>query len=162
MTPPPRVGRAYLALFAALYARIIQHAVRHVAVMMLAFVALVALSGWWFMRLPTGFLPTEDQGFAILGVQLPDAASQTRTRAVVDKVSAILKRTPGVQSWFLIGGQSIMDQAVASNASAMEIANGPATSPPLPTVRLTTRSLIMLAPVSAQAPGNWPGYLGLS
>jgi hydrophobic/amphiphilic exporter-1 (mainly G- bacteria), HAE1 family len=105
----------------ALYTKIIHRAVRHVAVMMLAFVALVALSGWWFTRLPTGFLPTEDQGFAILGVQLPDAASQTRTRAVVDKVSAILKQTPGVQSWFLIGGQSIMDQAVASNASAMYI-----------------------------------------
>jgi HAE1 family hydrophobic/amphiphilic exporter-1 len=105
----------------ALYTRIIRRMVRHVAVMMLVFVALVALSAWWFVRLPTGFLPTEDQGFAILGVQLPDAASQTRTRAVVDKVSAILKRTPGVQSWFLIGGQSIMDQAVASNASAMYI-----------------------------------------
>jgi hydrophobic/amphiphilic exporter-1 (mainly G- bacteria), HAE1 family len=105
----------------AIYTRIIRRLVQHVAVMMLVFAALVVLSAWWFVRLPTGFLPTEDQGFAILGVQLPDAASQARTRAVVDKVSAILKGTPGVQSWFLIGGQSIMDQAVASNASAMYI-----------------------------------------
>ena len=53
------------------------------------------LTGWWFTRLPTGFLPTEDQGYAIVGIQLPDAASQARTRAVVDKVNAILKKTPG-------------------------------------------------------------------
>ncbi len=104
-----------------IYTALIRRAVRHVAPMMILFAALVVFTGWFFMRLPTGFLPTEDQGFAILGIQLPDAASQTRTRAVVDRVSAILKKTPGVESWFLIGGQSIMDQAVASNASAMYI-----------------------------------------
>ena len=54
-----------------------------------------ALTGWWFTRLPTGFLPTEDQGYAIVGIQLPDAASQARTRAVVEKVETILKKTPG-------------------------------------------------------------------
>ena len=90
--------------------------------MMLVFAGLVALTGWWFTRLPTGFLPTEDQGYAIVGIQLPDAASQTRTRAVVEQGrDAILKKTPGVRSWFLIGGQSILDQAVASNAAAMYV-----------------------------------------
>ena len=63
------------------------------------------------MRLPTGFLPTEDQGYAIVGVQLPDAASQVRTREVVDKVEAILKETPGVGDWVMIGGSSVLDQA---------------------------------------------------
>ncbi len=47
-----------------------------------------------------------------MGIQLPDAASQERTRAVVKKVSAILKKTPGVRGWFLIGGQSLLDQTV--------------------------------------------------
>src|SRR6185437_11174650 len=92
-----------------------------VAPMMLVFATLVALTGWWFSRLPTGFLPTEDQGYAIVGIQLPDAASQARTRAVVEKVNGILRKLPGVRSWFLIGGQSILDQAVASNAAAMYI-----------------------------------------
>src|SRR4051794_4867065 len=101
------------------YTAVIRRVVRHVGAMMLAFAGLVALTGWWFARLPTGFLPTEDQGYAIVGIQLPDAASQTRTRAVVEKVNAILRKTPGVRSWFLIGGQSILDQAVASNAAAM-------------------------------------------
>jgi HAE1 family hydrophobic/amphiphilic exporter-1 len=105
----------------ALYAAIVRRAVRHVAAMMVLFAALVALTGWWFTRLPSGFLPLEDQGYAIVGIQLPDAAAQVRTRAVVDKVSALLKKTPGIANWFLIGGQSILDQAVASNAAAMYI-----------------------------------------
>ena len=48
--------------------------------MMLLFVGLIALTGWWYQQLPTGFFPTEDQGYILIGVQLPDAASQARTR----------------------------------------------------------------------------------
>ncbi|WP_406694457.1 multidrug efflux RND transporter permease subunit [Singulisphaera sp. Ch08] len=120
--------RAFNAIYdgcEAIYTAIIRRLVRHVAPMMLLFVILVGFTGWWFTQLPTGFLPTEDQGYAIVGIQLPDAASQIRTRAVVDQVSAILKKTPGVKGWFLIGGQSILDQAIASNAAAMYITYEP-------------------------------------
>src|SRR5262249_28757384 len=103
------------------YIAVVRRSRRHGVPMMVLSAALIGLPGWWFIRLPTGFLPIEDQGYAILGLQLPDAASQTRTRVVVDKISAILKKTPGIESWFLIGGQSILDQAVTSNAAAMYI-----------------------------------------
>jgi len=103
------------------YAAIVRRAVRNVAAMMLLFAGLSVLTGWWFTRLPTGFLPTEDQGYAIVGIQLPDAASQMRTRAVVDKVSAIFRETPGIENWFMIGGTSILDQATASNAAAIYV-----------------------------------------
>jgi hydrophobic/amphiphilic exporter-1 (mainly G- bacteria), HAE1 family len=109
----------------AVYTMIIKRLVRNVLPVMIMFVALAVLTGWWFVKLPTGFLPVEDQGFAILGIQLPDAASQERTRAVVDTVSGILKKTPGVASWFMIGGQSILDSSVASNAAAMYITYTP-------------------------------------
>jgi hydrophobic/amphiphilic exporter-1 (mainly G- bacteria), HAE1 family len=112
----------------AVYIAIVKRLVRHVLPVMVVFVALVAFTGWWLSRLPTGFLPVEDQGFAIVGIQLPDAASQERTRAVVAKVSAILKdkkKTPGIANWFLIGGQSIMDSSVASNAAAIYITYTP-------------------------------------
>ena len=62
--------------------------------MLVLFVGLVGVTGWWFTRLPTGFLPTEDQGYAIVGIQLPDAASQARTREVVGKVNEILAQDP--------------------------------------------------------------------
>ena len=101
-----------------LYTSIIRRAVRHCFGMMTLFAALAALTAWWFTRLPTGFFPQEDQGYAIVGVQLPDAASQVRTRAVVSKVDEILKKTPGVSGWFMIGGSSLLDGAVASNAAS--------------------------------------------
>jgi len=132
LRPTPARKNAFYRAFNAVYDRceaiyiaIVKRLVRHVFIVMVAFVGLVVFTGWWFTKLPTGFLPVEDQGFAIVGLQLPDAASQERTRAVVDKVSAILKKTPGVASWFMIGGQSILDSSVASNAAAMYITYTP-------------------------------------
>ena len=107
------------------YAAIIERLVRHTAAMMLLFVALAGGTAWWFTQLPTGFMPQEDQGYAILGVQLPDAASQVRTRAVVRKMSEILRETPGVENWFMIGGMSILDQAAASNGAAFYVTFDP-------------------------------------
>jgi HAE1 family hydrophobic/amphiphilic exporter-1 len=92
---------------------------------MVAFTAIAALTGWWFTRLPTGFLPTEDQGYVIVGVQLPDAAAQVRTRRVVEKVESILKQTPGVATWVMIGGNSVLDATVASNAATFYVVREP-------------------------------------
>lgn len=132
LRPSPERRNAFYRGFNAMYDRVetaytgvIRLAVRQTFVMMLLFAGLVVLTGWWFARLPTGFLPSEDQGYAIVGVQLPDAASQVRTRAVVDKVSAIFKETPGVATWFMIGGNSILDGAVASNAASFYLTYEP-------------------------------------
>src|SRR4051794_40874901 len=65
-----------------IYTRIISVAVRQTFLVMVMFLALVSLTGWWFLKLPTGFVPSEDQGYAIVAIQLPDAASQERTREV--------------------------------------------------------------------------------
>ncbi|MBX3449956.1 MAG: multidrug efflux RND transporter permease subunit [Planctomycetaceae bacterium] len=108
-----------------IYTRIVSVAVRQTALVMLLFLGLVSLTGWWFLRLPTGFVPSEDQGYAIIAIQLPDAASQERTRDVTRKVNAILKETPGVQSWFLLGGMSLLDSSVTSNAATMFITYTP-------------------------------------
>ena len=107
------------------YTRVVTQFVRFPAVVMMAFAALVAVAGWWFTKLPTGFLPTEDQGYAVVGLQLPDAASQGRTRAAVERVETILKTTPGVKTWVQIGGNSILDQATASNAATFYVVYEP-------------------------------------
>ncbi len=59
-----------------IYFAIVRLCVRIVPVMMLLFIGVIALTVWWYGRLPTGFLPTEDQGYILISVQLPDAASQ--------------------------------------------------------------------------------------
>ena len=72
--------------------------------MMLIFVGLVVLTGWWYQRVPTGFIPTEDQGYCFVLVQLPDAASQERSKAVMRQIDDALAKTEGVENWITIGG----------------------------------------------------------
>ncbi len=55
-------------------------------VVLLVYIGTVIFTAWWYTRQPTGFLPTEDQGYLIASVQLPDAASLDRTRDVVERV----------------------------------------------------------------------------
>ncbi|MBX3438668.1 MAG: multidrug efflux RND transporter permease subunit [Planctomycetaceae bacterium] len=102
-----------------IYVAIIRRLLRLVVPGLLAFAGLVALAGWWYLRLPTGFIPTEDQGYILMTVQLPDAASQQRTREVMAKIDQILTETEGVGSWITIGGLSLLDNSSAPNAGTI-------------------------------------------
>ena len=86
---------------------------------MFVFVLTVGGTAWWYQQLPTGFLPTEDQGYLIAAIQLPDAASQDRTRKVIDQVNDLLENTPGVETWFTLGGTSLLEGGQASNAATV-------------------------------------------
>ena len=57
--------------------------------------ALVAFAVWSLTRVPTGFLPTEDQGYMIVVTQLPDGASKERTDAVLDEDPETRPADPG-------------------------------------------------------------------
>jgi hydrophobic/amphiphilic exporter-1 (mainly G- bacteria), HAE1 family len=85
----------------------------------LAFLALImgGLGVWGIARLPTAFIPVEDQGYVVLGLQLPDGASLERTQALLDKATAIARATPGVAQAIEIAGVSPLDNN-ASLASA--------------------------------------------
>ena len=65
-------------------------------------------------RLPTAFLPVEDQGYAYVVAQLPYAASLERTDAVCKKVENILKNTPGVKYCTTVEGFSLLSQVQAT------------------------------------------------
>jgi hydrophobic/amphiphilic exporter-1 (mainly G- bacteria), HAE1 family len=67
------------------------------AVMVVMLAAFAVAGGFFANRLPTSFLPDEDQGYAYVNVQLPNGASLERTRAVVDQVEKVVMNTPGVQ-----------------------------------------------------------------
>jgi HAE1 family hydrophobic/amphiphilic exporter-1 len=76
-------------------------------------------------RLPSGFLPTEDQGYFYLNIQLPDAASLQRTDDFTKKVEAILKNTPGVQYYSTIVGNSLLTQTNATYSAFVFVALKP-------------------------------------
>ncbi|MBX9681390.1 MAG: multidrug efflux RND transporter permease subunit [Gemmataceae bacterium] len=85
----------------------------------LLFIGTAAVTGWWYLRTPTGFLPTEDQGYVIVAVQLPDAASLDRTREVTDRMNQVFANTPGVENWFTLGGRSLLEGTAAPNAATV-------------------------------------------
>jgi HAE1 family hydrophobic/amphiphilic exporter-1 len=65
-------------------------------------------------HLPTSFIPEEDQGYAFLQIQLPDAASLQRTDAVMRKLDELLAHTHGVLSFSGISGFSLLSNTSAS------------------------------------------------
>jgi HAE1 family hydrophobic/amphiphilic exporter-1 len=76
-----------------------------VAVLLVAF---GVTAGFFAHRVPTSFLPDEDQGYSYVSVQLPNAASLERTTAVVDSVEKIIMNTPGVQNSTCFVGFSLL------------------------------------------------------
>ncbi|WP_442505276.1 efflux RND transporter permease subunit [Novipirellula sp. SH528] len=105
----------------AFYVFCVRGLIRGWPAVMLAFVITVVGTVWWYQKVPTGFLPTEDQGYLITAIQLPDAASQDRTREVVEQMNAILAEQPGVKTWFTLGGMSLLEGSQSSNAATMFI-----------------------------------------
>lgn len=73
---------------------------------MLVYGAIVLVMALMFSRLPTSFLPEEDQGVFLTMIQLPTGASQERTEAVMDKIAAHYDSEQAVQSVFTVSGFS--------------------------------------------------------
>ncbi len=101
------------------YASLVSRLIR-VSVLSVVLVAACG-AGIWALgaRTPTGFLPEEDQGAFFVAVQLPDAASVTRTREVVQRVEGIAKGFPQIQNVLSIVGFSLLDGSNQSNAAFM-------------------------------------------
>src|SRR5258706_6821320 len=78
--------------------------VKKTAVVVVLLVVFVAAGGFFANRVPTSFLPDEDQGYAYVSMQLPNGASLERTSAVVEQVEKVIMNTPGVaQSTCFVG-----------------------------------------------------------
>jgi hydrophobe/amphiphile efflux-1 (HAE1) family protein len=116
------LARLWTAGFARLtdgYDWAVRHLVRRAA---LAIVMLLVLGGVAYAlvrTVPTGFAPTEDQGYLLVNVQLPDAASLERTDAVVRQIEQILVETPGVETMVAIGGRSFISGVNGPNVASL-------------------------------------------
>ncbi len=99
------------------YSAAVSFCVRRVTVMVVLFAVIVGLTYAGFTKVPTGFVPSEDDGLIVMNVQLPDAASLQRTRTTLAKLSAILKDTDGVADYVFLGGFSMLD-GTSSNFGA--------------------------------------------
>ncbi len=72
-----------------------------------------------FTGTPRGFIPSQDMGYLLINIQLPDSASLERTQAVIDRINDIGHETPGVNATVGIAGQSLLLNAFGSNFGTM-------------------------------------------
>lgn len=86
---------------------------------LLGYAALIWGTGILFSRTPTGFIPSQDKGYLVLNVRLPDSASLERTQAVMAQVEALAVDVPGVRHTLAIAGQSLLLGTNAPNAGSM-------------------------------------------
>ena len=97
------------------YVKFADFFVRKMVVSIVLMAVLVFVTVRIINRLPSGFVPEEDQGYIMVNAILPDAASLERTDAVMKKAEAILGRTEGIEGYNTISGYSLLTSAYSSN-----------------------------------------------
>jgi HAE1 family hydrophobic/amphiphilic exporter-1 len=99
------------------YVALISRMVSRSGIMAAIALGIIAIAGYGMSRLPTAFIPIEDQGYLLTIVQLPDGASLQRTQKVLDKVSEIARKVAGVEQVVTVAGVSALnDNASLANA----------------------------------------------
>ncbi|HYR34169.1 MAG TPA: multidrug efflux RND transporter permease subunit [Burkholderiales bacterium] len=88
---------------------------------LVAFVGVLALCIGLFLRIPSSFVPSEDQGYIFGNVQLPDGATLERTRNVAAALGKIVQAEPGVQNTMVINGFDLLGGGNKTNAATMFI-----------------------------------------
>ena len=88
---------------------------------LVAFVVMVALAFTLWKRVPTGFIPTEDKGYFAIAMQLPDASSLQRTRAVIQRVEKFLHEEPAVVNVVAFAGLDVLTRTNQTNSATIFI-----------------------------------------
>jgi len=90
------------------YVRVCGFLIRKSAIPLLLLAAFAVAAAWFGGKVPSSFLPDEDQGYVYVNVQLPTAASLQRTDDVAAKIENILAHTPGVEHTTSVVGFSLL------------------------------------------------------
>ncbi len=114
-----RAFNTFFEWFGHSYSRLVGRLMRMTSIVLLIYAGLCGLNFWVFEKVPTGFIPQQDQGYLILYAQLPDAASLARTQAVVKEATDIILKTDGVNHVNAYSGFSILSGASQSNVATL-------------------------------------------
>ncbi len=101
------------------YAGSVRLILRGSVVALLVFGGLLYATYHGLATVPTGFIPSQDKGYLLTNIQLPDSASLERTRDVVARVEAMTREIPGVNHTVCIAGQSFLLGVNGSNFGSM-------------------------------------------
>jgi multidrug efflux pump len=116
--------RAFNAAFnfsTGLYTRAVGMLLRVSAIVLLVYGGLLYLTYQGFTHTPTGFIPTQDKGYLLVNVQLPDSTSVESTQKVMRRIEEIALKVPGVAHTVAIAGQSLLLNANAPNFGSMYV-----------------------------------------
>ena len=94
---------------------------RRAALSLLVIAVVGLLGGGMSAVVPSGFVPIEDQGILLANMQLPNAASLDRTSEVAKRAEEVLATTPGVESYNVIGGMSLLSGTYTPNTATFFI-----------------------------------------
>ncbi|MEJ2138000.1 MAG: multidrug efflux RND transporter permease subunit [Gammaproteobacteria bacterium] len=84
--------------------------------------AITVLMAGLFGAVPGGFVPEEDEGYFLVNVQLPDAASLQRSDKATKKIEQLLLDTPGVDTVTAVAGYSLLTASIAPNTAFLFVA----------------------------------------
>ncbi|MBD8614707.1 multidrug efflux RND transporter permease subunit [Pseudomonas putida] len=101
------------------YLFLVNKTLRHRAISVGLFLAVCVSAAVLAVKLPTSFVPAEDQGMLMGSIQLPDNASLSRTNEFGEKYRQILAHDPNVSDAFVISGLDFIGGGNKSNAGAM-------------------------------------------
>jgi multidrug efflux pump len=103
------------------YTRVIGGLLTVTVLTLLVYVGLLGLTYVAFQKTPKGFIPSQDMGYLLVNVQLPDSAALERTDRVMRQIEGMILGTPGVRHVSAISGQSLILSAAGSNFGTMFI-----------------------------------------
>ncbi|MGE3406236.1 MAG: multidrug efflux RND transporter permease subunit [Pirellulales bacterium] len=103
------------------YTRLVGGLLRVSVLVLVVYGGLLFLTYERFTNTAKGFIPSQDMGYLLVAVQLPDAAANERTKAVVSQIVDLARETPGIRHVSGIVGQSFIMSANGSNFGTMFI-----------------------------------------
>jgi multidrug efflux pump len=109
----------------AKYVKVLTRMLRHCGISLALYVVLLGMTWFGFHKVPTGFIPSQDKGNIFCYLQLPDGSSLQRTEVVSERVTKLIKETPGIAAVSEFAGLSLVSLGNSANASSMFIRLSP-------------------------------------
>ena len=101
------------------YSGMVRRLIRGSAAVLVVYLGLIALTYFGFKKVPSGFIPQQDKGYLAIAIQLPDSASLDRTEEVVNRISEVVRATPGVKASIDLAGLSPISLTSSPNAGTI-------------------------------------------
>ena len=115
---PPEKRNAFFRAFNRIYDRVesgytalIGRMVRRSGLMVIIALALSGVGLWGIGRLPTAFIPIDDQGYLLVAIQLPEGATLRRTVSSLEQIDRAAREIPGVRQVIALSGMSLLDNS---------------------------------------------------